>query len=70
MMKSSKEILEKYKNFANVFDKINVDKLFKHDSQDHAINTKNKKFSFKSMYNLLMIEFELFKKYFDEFLIK
>ncbi len=32
MMKSSKEILEKYKNFANVFDKINADKLLEHDS--------------------------------------
>jgi hypothetical protein len=70
MMKSSKEILEKYKDFANVFDKINVDKLLEHDSQDHAIDTKNKMFSFESMYNLLMIELELFKKYLDEFLTK
>jgi hypothetical protein len=70
MMKSSKKILEKYKNFANVFDKINVNKLFEHDSQDHAINTKNKMFSFESMYNLSMIELELFKKYLDEFLTK
>jgi hypothetical protein len=70
MMKSSKEILEKYKDFADVFDKINVDKLLEHDSQDHAINTKNKMLSFESVYNLSMIEFELFKKYFDEFLIK
>jgi hypothetical protein len=49
MMKSSKEILEKYENFANVFDKINADKLLKHDSQDHVINTKNKMFFFESM---------------------
>jgi hypothetical protein len=70
MMKSSKKILEKFKDFANVFDKINIDKLLKHDSQYYAINTKNKMFSLKSMYNLSMIEFELFKKYFDEFLIK
>jgi hypothetical protein len=70
MMKSSKKILEKYKNFANVFDKINVNKLFKHDSQNHAINTKNKMSSFESMYNLSMIELELLKKYFDEFLTK
>jgi hypothetical protein len=32
MMKSSKKILEKYKDFADVFDKINANKLFKHDS--------------------------------------
>ncbi len=70
MMKSSKKIFEKYKNFANVFDKINVDKLLKHDSQDHAINTKSKMLSFESVYNLLMIELELFKEYLDEFLTK
>jgi hypothetical protein len=70
MMKSSKEIFEKYKDFANVFDKINVNKLLEHDLQDHAINTKNKMSSFESIYNLSMIELELLKEYFDEFLIK
>jgi hypothetical protein len=70
MMKSSKEILKKYKDFANVFDKVNADKLLKHDSQDHAINTKNKMFSFESMYNLSMTELELLKEYLDEFLTK
>jgi hypothetical protein len=70
MMKSSKEILEKYKDFVNVFDKINADKLFEHDSQDHAINTKSKMFSFESIYNLSMIKLELFKEYLDEFLTK
>jgi hypothetical protein len=70
MMKSSKEILEKYKDFANVFDKINADKLFEHDSQDHAINTKSKMFSFESVYNLSMTELELLKEYVDEFLTK
>jgi hypothetical protein len=70
MMKSLKKIFEKYKDFANVFDKINANKLFKHDSQDHAINTKNKMSSFELMYNLSMIELELFKEYLDEFLTK
>jgi hypothetical protein len=70
MIKSSKEIFEKYKNFADVFDKINANKLFEHDSQDHAINTKNKTLLFESIYNLSMIELELFKKYLDEFLTK
>jgi hypothetical protein len=70
MMKSSKKILEKYKNFANVFDKINVDKLLEHHSQNHAINTKSKTSLFESMYNLSMIELELLKEYFDEFLTK
>jgi hypothetical protein len=70
MMKSSKEIFEKYKDFADVFDKINANKLLKYNSQDHAINTKNKMLSFESMYNLSMIELELFKKYLDKFLTK
>jgi hypothetical protein len=70
MIKSSKKVLEKYKNFANVFDKINANKLFKHSSQNHAINTKSKMLSFESIYNLSMTELELLKEYFDEFLIK
>ncbi len=70
MMKSSKEISEKYKNFADVFDKINADKLLEHDSQDHVIDTKNKMSSFESMYNLSMIELELLREYLDEFLTK
>jgi hypothetical protein len=70
MMKSSKKILEKYKNFANVFDKINADKLLKHDSQNHVINTKNKMFFFELVYNLSMIELELLREYLDEFLTK
>jgi hypothetical protein len=70
MMKSSKEIFEKYKDFADVFDKVNADKLLEHDSQDHAINTKNKMLSFESMYNLSMTELELLKEYLDEVLTK
>jgi hypothetical protein len=70
IIKSSKKILEKYKNFANVFDKINANKLFEHDSQNHVIDTKDKMFFFESMYNLSMIELELLIEYLDEFLIK
>jgi hypothetical protein len=70
MMKSLKEIFEKYKNFANVFDKINANKLLEHNSQNYIINIKNKMFLFKSIYNLLMIEFELLKKYLNDFLTK
>jgi hypothetical protein len=47
-----------------------ANKLSKHDSQNHEINTKNKISWFESIYNLFVIEFEIFKKYFDEFLIK
>jgi hypothetical protein len=70
MMKSSQEIFEKYKDFANVFDKMKTNELSKHDSQNHEINTKNKMLSFESIYNLFVIELEIFKDYFDEFLIK
>ncbi len=70
MMNSSKEILEKYKDFADVFNKINANKLLEHDSQDHAINTKNKMSSFELMYNLSMTELELLREYLDEFLTK
>ncbi len=70
MMNLSQKIFEKYKDFANVFDKIKINELSKHNSQNHEINTKNKISSFESIYNLFVIEFEIFKKYFDEFLIK
>jgi hypothetical protein len=70
MMKSSQKILEKYKDFANVFDKMKANELSKHDSQNHEINSKNKMSTFESIYNLFVIELEVFKDYFDEFLIK
>ena len=70
MMKSSQEILEKYKDFADVFDKMKTNELLKHDSHNHEINTKNKMSSFESIYNLFVIELEIFKEYLDEFLIK
>jgi hypothetical protein len=70
MIKLLKKIFKKYKDFTNVFDKINANKLFKHDLQNHAINTKNKMFLFELMYNLSMIKLELLKKYLDEFLTK
>ncbi len=70
MMKSSQKIFEKYKDFADVFDKMKANELSKHDSQNYEINTKNKMSSFESIYNLFVIEFEIFKDYLDEFLIK
>jgi hypothetical protein len=70
MMKSSQKIFEKYKDFANVFDKMKANELLKHDSQNHKINTKNKILSFESIYNLFVIEFKVFKDYLDEFLIR
>jgi hypothetical protein len=69
-MKSSKEIFEKYKNFADVFDKINANKLFDHDSQNHVIDIEDKMSFFESMYNLSMIKLEMLREYLDEFLTK
>jgi hypothetical protein len=70
MIKSSRKIFEKYRDFADVFDKMKANELSKHDSQNHEINTKNKMSSFESIYNLFVIELEVFKEYLDEFLIK
>jgi hypothetical protein len=67
MMKSSKEILEKYKNFANVFEEINANKLLDHDSHSHVINTKDKMFLFELMYNLSMTELKLLREYLTSF---
>jgi hypothetical protein len=70
MMKSLQKIFEKYKDFADVFDKMKANELSKHDLQNHEINTKNKMSSFESIYNLFVIELEVLKKYLDEFMIK
>jgi hypothetical protein len=70
MIKTSQKIFEKYKNFADVFDKMKANELSKHDLQNHEINTKSKMSLFESIYNSFVIELEVFKKYLDEFLIK
>jgi hypothetical protein len=46
MIKSSQKIFDKYKDFVNVFDKIKINELSKHNSQNHEINTKSKMSSF------------------------
>jgi hypothetical protein len=65
-----KEIPEKYKDFADVFDKVNADKLPEHDPQDHAIDTEGKMPPFGPVYNLSVTELELLREYLDEFLAK
>jgi hypothetical protein len=65
------KLSEKYQDFADVFDKTNVDKLSEHDSQNHAIETiENKSFSFESIYNLSIIELKTLREYLDEHLKK
>ena len=57
------KIVFKYHDYANVFDKIDANKLFKHRFYDHAIETKNKIFSFDFIYNLFITKLETFRKY-------
>ena len=45
-----------------MFNEINVNKLFKHRFHDHAIETKNKNFSFDFIYNLFITKFEILRK--------
>jgi hypothetical protein len=65
------KLFEKYQDFANVFNKTNVDKLLEHDSQNYAIETiENKLFSFESIYNLSITELKTLREYFDKHLKK
>jgi hypothetical protein len=65
------KLFKKYQDFANVFDKTNIDKLFKHDSQNHAIKMiENKSFSFELIYNLSIIELKTLYEYLNEYLKK
>ena len=50
-----------------MLDKINVNKLFKHKSYDHAIESKNKSLYFDFIYNLFITKFEIFKKFYRTF---
>ena len=57
------KITFKYHDYADVFDEIDANKLFKHKSHDHAIETKNIIFSFDFISNLFITKFETFRKY-------
>ena len=61
--KNEKIISFKYQNYADVFDETDTNKLSKYRSHDYAIETKNKIFFFEFIYNLFIIELEIFKKY-------
>ena len=65
------QLSKKYQEFTNVFDEVNINKLLKHDSQNHALETIEKKsFSFDSIYNLSVIELEVLRKYLNDYLVK
>ena len=68
--KNEKIISFKYHNYTDVFDETNANKLSKHRSHDHAIEIKNKIFSFEFIYNLSITELEILKKYLDDNLKK
>ena len=61
-----REISFKYHNYANVFDEIDANNLFEHKSYDHAIETKNRIFSFDFVYDLFITKFEAFRKYLND----
>jgi hypothetical protein len=65
------KLSEKYQDFVDVFNKTNVDKLSKHDSQNHVIKTiENKSSSFESIYNLSITELKTLREYLNEHLKK
>ena len=55
------KILFKYYNYRNVFDKININNLFKHKSYDHVTEPKNKIFSFDFNNNLFITNLKFFE---------
>ena len=57
------QIFLNYFDFQNVFFEIKINILFKHDSNDFAINTQNKKFSFNKIYNLSQFKLKILKKH-------
>ena len=57
------KILFKYHDYADVFDKIDVNKLFEHKFHDYVIETKGKIFFFDFIYNLFIRKLETFRKY-------
>ena len=68
--KDEKIISFKYQTYVNVFDKIDANKLLKHKSHDHAIETKNKILFFEFLYNLSIIELETLRIYLNDNLKK
>ena len=64
------QIFSEYFNFQNVFFEAKTNILSKHDSNDLAINTQDKKSSFNKIYNLSQFELKMLKKYITEQLNK
>ena len=70
--KKESEILECYRNLADIFSKKKTQTLLPHRNHlNHHISLMNNiQFIFNSIYNLLEMKFKVFKKYIKEKLIK
>jgi hypothetical protein len=65
------KIFSQYAEFQDVFSKMNVHKLFKHDLQNHVIETLSScEFFFDSIYNLFVAELKILKTYINEYIKK
>jgi hypothetical protein len=62
------KLSSQYFNLVKMFNEKTTNKLFKHDSQNLAIDTQNINSSFESFYNLSEKKFKMFKKYLDKHL--
>ena len=60
----------KYYDYTNAFDKIDMNKLFKHKFYNHAIETKNKILSFDFIYILFITKLQNYRKYLNNNLKK
>ena len=57
------QIFSEYFDFQDMYFEIKTNILFKHDSNDFAINTQDKESSFDKIYNLSQFELKMLKKY-------
>lgn len=65
------EVLDKYLDFLDIFDKLGIDFLLKHSKQDMAIEFETGKMLLIScIYDLSHIELEVLKKYINKMLAK
>ena len=61
-----KKILFKYHDYADMFDKTDVNELFKHKLYGHAIETKKKILFFDFIYNLFITKLAAFRNYLND----
>lgn len=64
------KIFEFYLIFANIFEKIKIDQLFKFNFYNYIINVDNVVSLFDFIYNLSIIEFKTLRFYLNKYSIK